>query len=163
MESPIIVTIENVLSPENDLKMLIARGQTVSDVKHFISIRKPRLILAEVCLLYDGRLLQGHESVHDLFEGDHLTQEKKITFDMICTSPNLTDSKSSQHQHTSSLHAFHFADEVIPWNCTNMNIVLWCTYPPSLGQCGAVFNSVYIPYHRDRRGQAVCQCLRHLR
>jgi hypothetical protein len=69
-DCPVIVTVESVCSSERDVKLRIPSGQTqtVMDVKHFISSQASHITPSEQCLLYEGRLLQDHEGVHDLIE-----------------------------------------------------------------------------------------------
>ena len=67
--APVIVTVENVHNPDEDMKLLLATEQTVLDVKHYISNQASHLILSEQCLLYDGRILHDQEVLSDLLEG----------------------------------------------------------------------------------------------
>lgn len=79
MDIPIIVTVENVLAPDNDMKLLIDAGQTVMDVKRYISNQAGHFH-NEQCLLHDGRLLQDHETI------DKLIPEEIAGVSDCCTS-----------------------------------------------------------------------------
>jgi hypothetical protein len=78
METPISVTVENMHSPDNDMKLLVATGQTVIDVKHYISTQAAHLTLDEQCLLHEGRLLQDHEAINDLLDGQAVVSDSYL-------------------------------------------------------------------------------------
>ena len=69
--SPIIVTVDNILSySEDEMNLFISEGGTVMDIKKHIYEKNSTMIPSEQILLHDGRILNDEEAIHDLLEED---------------------------------------------------------------------------------------------